>query len=325
MFYYVTRPRYCRFHSTPSQKVSSMSHAATRPTGHVFHVALAGLLGAVLVPFQVGAQVPGVPRRVRDAAARATGTQTQRCSTVVFDSVVVELTAARLDRAIKGMRASQDVLEGRRGGPSWNAMVTRRDAAANAAADLLNRKGAEMDAYRARGDRIAQCRDEAFGQKRQARRDANMQRAMSDPDFMRQTAELAQRVMEAQQRGDTAAVRRINQQVADLLEAPTREDTLAVDRHCGQLPPPPVSVVQLDSLRALGDSLNAQLQRRERQADSAAVAASGMSGRQLAMARERAEMFLAKMAAEGEHVLCGFSETELTILKARRPDLEELL
>jgi hypothetical protein len=303
-----------------------MRHAATGvPRPRFPRIVLVGLLAAVLAPPGAGAQIPGVPRRVRDAAARATATQTQRCSTVVFDSVVVELTAARLDRAIKGMRASQDVLEGRRGGPSWNAMVTQRDAAANAAADLLNRKGPEMDAYNGRRTSVEQCRDVAFDERRQARRDANIQRSMSDPDFMRRTSELSQRMADAQQRGDTAAVNRIANEVAALLEGLTREDSVAVDRQCGRMPAAPASVAQLDSLRALQDTLNARMQRRERQADSAAVAASGMSERQMAMARERAEMFLAKTAGAGEHVLCGFSEAELTILKARRPDLEELL
>jgi hypothetical protein len=214
-------------------------------------------------------------------------------------------------------------MDGQRGAPSWNALVSRRDAAANAATDLVNRKGPEIDAYRERRDRIAQCRDEAFGEKREARRQASTQRAMSDPDFMRQTAELTQRVMEAQQRGDTAVMRRLNQQVIDLIEGPTREDSLAVDRHCGKLPAPPASLVQLDSLRALEDSLNAQMRRREQEADTMAVAASGLTSPQLAMGQERAEMFLAKLAAEG--TMCGFSDAEVVALKARRPELEELL
>jgi hypothetical protein len=106
-------------------------------------------------------------------------------------------------------------------------MASRRDAAANAAADLVTRKQQEMDAYREHRDRIAQCRDEAFNEKREANRQASMQRAMNDPDFMRQTAELSQRVMEAQQKGDTAEMMRLNLQAAALLEGPTRADTLA--------------------------------------------------------------------------------------------------
>lgn len=300
-----------------------MTHAATRPTGHVlFSVALAGLLGAVLVPFQAGAQIPSVRRRVQDAA-RAVEQPKPQCQAVAFDSVVQELTAARLEQVMKGLRARRQVMDGQRGAPGWNALVSRRDAAANTAADLVNRKGPEMDAYRESKTRVDQCREEAFNERRQANRQANMQRAMSDPDFMRQTAELAQRVMEAQQRGDTAEVIRLNQQAAALLEGPTRADTIAVDRHCGRPPTPPASIAQLDSLRALEDSLNAQLRRREQEADTIAVSASGLTSRQMAMGQERAEMFLSKVAAEG--TMCGFSEAEVAALKARRPELEELL
>jgi hypothetical protein len=304
-----------------------MTCASTRPRRHVIHrIALVGLLGAALMPRPAAGQIPGVPRRVQDAATRAARVDTQPnpcVKTVVFDSVVLELTSPRLGQVLKGLRARQQVLNGRRGAPSWNAMVTQRDAAANAAADLLERKGPEMDAYRERLNRITQCRDSAFNERRQANQQASMQRVMSDPDFMRQTAELSQRVAEAQQKGDTAEMMRLSRQAAALLEGPTREDTLAVDRHCGRLPAPPASIAQLDSLRALQDSLNAQLRRREQEADSVAIGASGLTARQMAMGQERAEMFLAQAAAEG--ALCGFSPAERAALKAEQAELDELL
>lgn len=304
-----------------------MTHASTRSRRDVLlRIALAGLLGAALMPGPVAAQIPSVPRRVRETAARAAGTdsQTVRCDTVRFDTVVVELSAAQVDRVIKAMRASRDVLEGRPRGPGWNAMLTQRDAAASAADDLLNRKRDEMNAYHDRRRDVETCRNEAFSEKRNARRDANMQRAMSDPDYMQRMALLSQQLLEAQQRGDTAAVNRLGRESQALMEGLTREDSLAVDRQCGRLPPPPASVVQLDSLEALRDTLNARMRRREEQADSAAVSASGMTTRQFGMARERAEMFLAK-SASASATICGYSATELTALKARRADLDELL
>ncbi len=306
-----------------------MTCASTRPRRHVIHrIALVGLLGAALLPRPATGQIPNVRRRATDAATRAAGVeqpkpQCRESQAAVYDSVVLELTAPRLNQVIAGLRARRQVLNGQRGAPSWNAMVTQRDAAANAAADLVNRKGPEMDAYRESRDRIAQCRDEAFNEKRQARRDASMQRAMSDPDFMQRMALLSQQVLEAQQRGDTAAVNRLARESQALMEGLTREDTLAVDRHCGKLPPPPASVVQLDSLRALEDSLNAQLRRREQQADTTAVSASGLTALQLAMGEERAEMFLAAQSAET--AVCGFSDAELAALKSQQAELDELL
>jgi len=302
-----------------------MRHAPTRPRRDVrLAIMLAGLLGAVLIPRPVGAQIPNVRRRAQDAATQAVRVDTQpTCPAVAFDSVTVELTTARVDQLIKGLRARRDVLNGRRGAPSWAALETRRDSATNAAADLVTRKGAEMDAYRERGDSIARCRDEAFGEKRRARQQQSFQRAASDPDFMRQTAELSQRIMEAQQRGDTAAVTRLTKEANNLMMEPTREDTLAVDRHCGRVPAPPASMRQLESLRALEDSLNAQLRSHEGEADSVASSASGLSPRQWFVGQERAQILLARLAAEGS--LCGFSQTEVAALKARRAELDELL
>ena len=318
------------FTPTPSSKVPTMTHAPTRSRSDVFQrIALAGLLGAVLLPPPVGAQIPNVRRRATDAATRAAGVDTQpkaQCraaQAAVFDSITVELNPARLERVMKALRARREVMDGRGGAPGWNTMVTRRDAAANAAADLVTRKGQEMDAYREQRDRIAQCRDEAFSEKRQAHRDASMQRAMSDPDFMQRMAMLSQQVLEAQQRGDTAAVNRLAKESQALLEGPTREDSLAVDRHCGQPPRPPASLVQYDSLVALQDTLNVQMQRRTQEADTAGVGASGMTSRQLAMAQERAEMFLAAQGAET--AACGYTDAELAALKAKQAALDELL
>jgi hypothetical protein len=291
-----------------------------------FRLALAALLAAALSPTPASGQIPGVPRRARDAAARAAGVDTQprpQCPAVVYDSVVQELTAARVEQMIKGMRARRDVLEGRRGGPSMNAMQTQLDAAANAMATLRERKDPEMEAYRDNHRRIEQCRIEAFDQKREARTNANMQRAMTDPDFMQRTAQLSQQMAEAQQRGDTAAMNRIGKQIEDLLSGTTREDTVAVDRSCGRLPSPPASLVQYDSLQALQDTLSARMRRREEEAARAAATASGLNAQQQAMAEERALMFLWDSASEG--AMCGFSQTELSALKARRADLEEWL
>jgi hypothetical protein len=86
--------------------------------------------------------------------------------------------------------------------------------------------------------------------------------------------------------------------------------------------------VQYDSLFALQDSLNARLRRREQEADSAAIGANGakgMTASQFAMAEERAQMFLAALASENQARMCGFSDAELAALKARRPELDELL
>lgn len=302
-----------------------MSHVSARTLLRALRpVAFAVLVGVTAGPRPAAAQIPSVRRRAQDAATRAVRVDTQpACPAVAFDSGMVELTAARVDQLIKGLRARRDVYNGRRGAPGLSALENRRDSVANAAANLAERKGPEMDAYRQRRDSIARCRDEAFGEKRQARQQQSFQRAASDPDFMRQTAELSQRIMEAQQRGDTAAVTRLTKEANNLMMEPTREDTLAVDRHCGRVPAPPASMRQLDSLRALEDSLNAQVRSHEGEPDSVAASVSGLSPRQWMLGQERALIFLSKVAAEGS--LCGFSPTEVTALKARRAELDELL
>lgn len=299
-----------------------MSHAPARSLRRAVQCfTVTGLLAAALAPLAAG-QIPNVRRRATDAAARAAGVQPQG-EDVKFDDVMLELTPQRLDQVLKGLRARRAALDGRGGEPSVNALRSQRDAASQQATALRSSHGAEMDAYHQRNDQVRNCREGAFQNKSDARREASGERAMTDPTFMQKISELTQRVQEAQARGDTAAARRLVEEVNNLVAAPTKEDSVAVDRQCGRPPAPPPSVARLDSLQALEARNSERLRQREKEADSLAVRGSGLTAEQMAMAVERAEMYVAQIASESPHR--GFTGTELSALDARRKELEELL
>jgi hypothetical protein len=282
--------------------------------------ALAGLAGIVLVALDASAQVGDLGRRARDAAARAQGNQPAG-SAVTFDSVTLELTDARLEQVVKGLRAGKTVLDGRRGRPGWNTLAERRDAASNEATALEERHGAAFATFTERHTAVSQCRDVEFDNVRQMRQQETMQRAMADPNLAMRFVELSQAIQAAQARGDTAETNRLIREMEAAFGGATRADSVAVDQKCGRLPAPPPTMVRRDSLRALTDTLNEHLRRLEIEADTMAIHGSGLTGEQMGMARERITMYLAQ--EEGKH--SGFTAIELKALAARRAELVALL
>ena len=75
---------------------------------------------------------------------------------------MLELTNARLEQVVKGLRAFKAVLDGRPGKPGWDALAARRDAAATEVADLEQRHGTAITAFHERDQAIKNCREAAF-------------------------------------------------------------------------------------------------------------------------------------------------------------------
>ncbi len=314
---------------TPAHSMSGpegpnpMRHAPARSLRRAVHsLAVVCLLGAFSVPQGAAGQIGNVGKKARDAAGRAMGGQ-QQGEAVQFDNVTLELTPARLDQLIKGLRARRAALDGRGGEPSVSALRAQRDAASNAASELRSSNGRDIDTYRDRAYQVKYCRDEAFNEKRNAREEASRNRIMSDPVLLQKFMELSQRAAEAQQRSDTAELLRIQAEADNLYGKPTKADSADVDRKCGRSPTPPPALARLDSLQALEARFGERLRQREREADSLAVAGSGLTTEQMAMGEERAQMYLTQVETESAHI--GFTKTEVAALDARREELEDLL
>lgn len=282
---------------------------------------LAGIASLACITVTVAAQVGNLGRRAREAAARAAGVEQPAGEQVTFDSVTLELTAARLDQVMKGLRAGKAVLDGGRGRPSWRAMAERRDAAANEAAEIEQQQETAFAAFTERQSAVSQCRESEFYDISQMRRQERMQQAMSDPNLAMRFAQMAQAVQEAQARGDTAEVARLAREMDVAFGGPTRADSQAVDRKCGPIPATPAAMLRRNALRALTDTLNDSLRAVEIRADSVTVRGSGLTAAQMAMARERVEMYIAQ---EGEKH-SGFTSVELVALAAKRDELAALL
>lgn len=247
-----------------------------------------------------------------------------------FDDVTVELTNDRVSQIIRGLSAGRAVLDGANGSPSRAALIAQRDDAANQSADLSQKNAKAIDAYTVKRDASQRCRNDAIHASREKRQQANDQRmkelqtkAMSDPAFREKAIAMAQKMAVAQQKGDTAEVRRLMIELNGGAPESDNVDSLAADKACGSVPAQPAAMVQSEKLNAQANKLTESIRQLEEQAAETEVKESKLSERQYQMARERIEAYLSAMKYNSQPR--GFSAGELQALGARRADLEKVM
>jgi len=247
-----------------------------------------------------------------------------------FDDVTLELTNDRISQIIRGLSAGRAVLEGANGSPSRATLVAQRDDAARQSADLSQKNSKAFDAYYEKRDASQRCRNDAIDAFRDKRQEANEARtkefqakAMSDPAFREKVMAITQKMAVAQQKGDTAEVRRLMIELNGGAPENANADSLAADKACGSLPPQPAAMVQSEKLTALANKLTEEIRLLEEKSAATEVKESGLNERQYRMARERIEAYLSAMKYKSQPR--GFSAGELDALGARRADLEKVM
>jgi hypothetical protein len=244
-----------------------------------------------------------------------------------FDDVTLELTDDRVAQIIRGLSAGRAVLDGANGSPSRATLVARRDDAARQSAALSDQNAKAFAAYDAKRDAAMRCRNDAssayrekYNKENEERQKEFQQKAMSDPAFRDKAMATAQKMAIAQQKGDTAELRRLMTELNGTAEA-AGADSIAADKACGSLPPKPAARVQIEKLDAEANKLTDEIRKLEEQSAATEVKESGMTERQFQMARERVEAYLS--AAKYKSQPRGFSANELTAIGARRAALEK--
>lgn len=310
------------------------SHRARITSRRGVVVAVVASLG--LPVHLASAQLGGLVRKARDKAVeqqvdkRIGGTTASNPGTPPkFDDVTLELTADRVGQIIRGVTAGRAVLDGASGAPSRVTLVGRRDDAARRSSALSSANSKVFDTYNEKRDASQRCRNDAMFASREQRQKNSQQRsqelsskAMSDPVFREKAMAAAQKMAAAQQRGDTAELRRLG---AELGVTPNdaKPDTLAADKACGREPAKPAAMVEMEQLDAQARALSDQIRQLEEKSAATEVKESGLNDRQFLMARERVESYLSAMKYKSQPR--GFSASELEALSARRADLEKVM
>lgn len=282
---------------------------------------LAALAG---VATPASAQFGGLVNRakdklVREAVDKSVVNASHEGDVVAFNDVIIELTPAVLDKVITGLRASRTQLNDPSG---RQALMAKRDAAANEAADLMNRHGREIDAANERRWKAEACHRDAFKALDKGRDEALAQRAMADAAFRDKVMALTMKAAEVQASGDSSAMQALQNEMR-ALRGESRADTVAVERKCGTVPALHPADARIKALQADQARYDQQIRDGEQAAAAEEARASGLPARQFAMARERIEMYLAR--ARGNSKQRGFTTAELEALNARRADLQQAM
>jgi hypothetical protein len=298
-------------------------------------VAVVASLGFAL-PHSASAQIGGLARRAKDKlvaqqvdARTNTVVASRNDAAPTFDDVTLELTSDRVAQIIRGLTAGRAVLDGANGSPSRASLVARRDEAARKSAALSQENSKAIEAYNTKRDANQRCRNDAISASRSKRQAGADQRnkelqakAMADPEFRAKTMAVMQKVALAQQKGDTAEVKRLIAALGVAADDP-KPDSIAADKACGGEPPKPAAMAQIEQLDAQANTLSDDIRKLEEQSAATEVKDSRLTERQFLMARERTEAYLSAMKYKSPPR--GFSPAELEALGARRADLEKVM
>jgi hypothetical protein len=238
----------------------------------------------------------------------------------VYSNDLLELTEARLIKVIAGKQAGRQFANSPRGAAALRA---RWEATEERWADLSNKNSTLLNAWADKKSVIMACRDSAFDEVRQRHKEAFERRAPTDRALIMKMLAISQAVQAAEQRGDTALVRKLEGEMEALTSpSPTPTDSAAVTHTCGDVSAAPAIATQVEALYLEKESLKQQMQRAEVEVSRLEQTVSGMNDKQIAIACERIKEFIKRLktkAAQG-----GFSAAELAALQQHIKDLEEL-
>jgi hypothetical protein len=247
-----------------------------------------------LVKRAIGKQTPN---------ARVTG------QAVAIDSVVLELTPARIAKVIAGKHAARQIADG----PDGPAALERRLQPLDARQTQIYEKHVtEINALDEKREEIERCRDSAMSDLR------DRKLATSGQAEQQKMMQFGIALAQANSKGDTAEARRLTEQLRRSQE-PSAADSAAARQKCGSVPTPAIVREWLD-LKAQIEKLQQQIVAANQAISEAEQTTSGMSPRQMAVACERIELFLSRRKAKQQEV--SLSTTEISALTEAGKDLE---
>jgi len=221
---------------------------------------------------------------IKKKVSQATGQAQQPAGEpVVFTNVVLEITPDRVNKLVAAKQAAKPLVEGAGGPAAIQAGIDQRDARQTA---IYEKEVEAINAWDQKLRDHRNCLDSAFIALADQGRNQLMARAMSDPRFI----QLSQALLLAQQKGDTAGVRKLAEQL-DRLKQPSSVDTATAVKQCGPPPPPSAVVKEWADLKAQIDSLRTRLAAVEDTIRATEERVSGMNAQQMAMLCERVHIY----------------------------------
>jgi len=234
----------------------------------------------------------------------------------------VQLTPDTLDMALRGLDALATAFSRR------DSLGTVADAIGKRLGDLSSANAELSRSYQEKASVIHTCRQEVFFGIARKRGEEVQARAMADPGFQRRFLDAQTRyaklATEAQARGDTIALRRLQLELyAAILGSSVdfRQDTIAAQRKCGAEVAKPTVLALEDSLRTASQRLADQRRELEVAARTDAIARSGLPDAKFDAARERIELWYRGRKSGATRLL----PAEEQALTAQLPRIERIM
>lgn len=284
------------------------------------------LLGCAILATAVAAsparaQLGGLVKKAKDAAVKKAADESGTTNMlegedVKYTDVLLKLTPERLDKVIKGLQISRDMLAKR------PAMVDRRDAAQERIYQLTDKNSAALADLERKRQEVDNCRAEELGKVEDALGDNFGMRAMADPALRQKIQDISAKLAQAQMNGDTATIRAVSKEM-ETFTKPSAADTAKVDAKCGKSPPQSAVEKEIASLKGEVAQLNSDIQSMESGASKAAEQAAGMNSQQWGIAMDRIQQWMS--AVNDNRKPRGLSSDELKALNDRRSDIAKAL
>ena len=288
------------------------------------------LLALGLAAASSASALPGVGKLKKSAekeAAKAAGVQPESGqekgidnNTVVFDDVVLELTAPRIEQIIKTYGDAKVVGSGR------PALAEKLDKAQGERNKFEEKHGGEIQKSRDQRDEAEACRHAGLQEMADQKMAEYSQKALSDPAIREKYTQIAQKYNAAAASGDTVAIKAAQEAILQVV-MPTHDDTMAVYKKCPAVPPPLPAEAQLAAMDTDIASISEQIRQIDLKVADAQAEHGEMTRDQFAMAVERIQMYMAWRQAKSysKSATRGFTSAEIDALEKYLEKLKEAM
>lgn len=231
----------------------------------------------------------------------------------VFDDVTLELTDARIGGILDAFHKAQKITAARA------ALVAKKDKASDEQTKIMDKNGEAIGQLRNKRDEVNQCCQDGYRAATDKKAEAYKNRALTDPALRDKFTKAAAEYNAAAAKGDTAAIQKLQGILTGEI-LPTSEDSAAIRKSCGALPPPSAAEIRLEHLEKEIAALDEQIRQvDEKVADESA----GLNRQQWGMALERIQMYLA--AKKAKKAPQQFTEEEIKAIEKRLAEIEEAM
>ena len=236
---------------------------------------------------RIGNPIKKAKEKLQKAVRPDAATPDAAGDNVTFDNVTLELTNERVEGVIAVFMKAKEAGAGR------SELVQQREAKAAEGSKLEDKEGDAMRKLRNKRMDVEECYSEGYHKAAEAKAQEFAQRTASgDPKLLEKYAKIAQQNNAAVRAGDSTATARAQ---GGILEEylPSSEDSAAVRKSCGPIPPKSPAEVRAEQIEKETAALDEKIRQIDERIAKAQAKDAKMTDQQWSVALERVQMYMA--------------------------------